>query len=106
MGQRVVFCRRMQIKGELKAPADQPTEPAAAEPVDSEEEAETHEAAVLEEMQVQVLWCCMSELACHGAHKDHDALRKACTAMETIRRCLFSRVVSVSDVVEKRGSWS
>jgi hypothetical protein len=45
--------RRMQIKSELKAPVEQPAEPAAAaEPVDSEEEAETREAAVLEEMQV------------------------------------------------------
>ena len=45
----------MQIKSELKAPVEQPAEPAAAaEPVDSEEEAETREAAVLEEMQVQI----------------------------------------------------
>jgi hypothetical protein len=48
-------CRRMQIKRELKAPAEKPAEPAAAaEPLDSEEEAETREAAVLEEMQVML----------------------------------------------------
>jgi hypothetical protein len=45
----------MQIKRELKAPANKPAEPAeAAEPLDSEEEAETREAAVLEEMQVRL----------------------------------------------------
>ena len=43
----------MQIKRELKAPPAKVAEPEAeAAPMDSEEEAEAREAAVLEEMQV------------------------------------------------------
>ncbi len=43
----------MQIKRELKAPAAKALEPeAAAAPLDSDEEAEAREAALLEEMQV------------------------------------------------------
>lgn len=47
----------MAIKRELKVPAAEPEEPpaAAAKLLDSEEEAEARETAVLEEMQVRSL---------------------------------------------------